>query len=447
MTFACPIDYMKVWGALVVSIRKKGFSLTERVACVVLAGGQGTRLFPLTRSRCKPAVCFGGRYRLIDVPISNSLNSNMKRVFVISQYFSSGLNRHLQETYHLDQFQGGSLVLLNPEMRPGGRVWYEGTADAVRKNIDLLTKLPVDYFLILSGDQLYNMDLASMILFAHERDSDLTVGVIPVGHVEAPRLGLLNVDREANILDFCEKPANEELLKRFEMPEHFLKRGDFLCSDPPWFLASMGVYVFKKEALIDLLAQDGRNDFGKHVIPSQLERGRSTAFIHPGYWRDIGTISSFYRANLSLTANSLGLNLYNEAFPIYTHNHYLPGARIAKTEVRNSIISDGAVVEARRITRSIIGVRNVIKEGAEIHDSVLLGNEYYSAPRDPSRCYTIGKDCHIERAIIDENVIIGNNVRLTNKDKHTHYDGDGVFVREGITIIASGTTLPDNFSF
>jgi len=431
----------------VASIRKKGFNLTDRVACVILAGGQGTRLFPLTKNRCKPAVCFGGKYRLIDVPISNSLNSNMKHVFVISQYFSAGLNRHLQETYHLDQFQGGSLVLINPETRPGGRVWYEGTADSVRKNIDLLTKLPVDYFLILSGDQLYNMDLASMVLFAHERNSDLTVAVIPVEHVEAPRLGLLNVDREANILDFCEKPANEELLKRFEMPDHILKKGGFFCADPPWFLASMGIYVFKKEALIDLLAQDGQNDFGKHMIPTQLKRGRATAFIHLGYWKDIGTISSFYRANLSLTTHSSGLNLYNEVFPIYTHNHYLPGARIAQTEVNDSIISDGAIVEAQRIDHSIIGVRNVIKSGTEIHDSVLLGNEYYSSPSDPSRCYTIGKNCHIEKAIIDENVIIGNNVKLTNENGHTHYDGDGIFVRDGITVISNGTTIPDNFSF
>jgi len=371
----------------------------------------------------------------------------MNQVFVISQYFSSGLNQHVKETYRLDQFQGGSLSLLNPEERSEGKIWYEGTADAVRKNIDELTKLPIDYFLILSGDQLYNMDLEAMVSFAYEKNADLTIAALPVGYVEAPRLGLLNIDDEANIIDFHEKPKDTEILDRFEVPDHFLQENDIHCSSPPCFLASMGIYVFKKEVLISLLKEDLREDFGKHMIPTQLKKGNAAAFLHQGYWEDIGTISSFYQANISLTTNTLGLNLYNEVLPIYTHNHYLPGARLSETQVKDSLISDGSVIEAKAILHSVIGVRNVIQKGTVIKDSVLLGNEYYSAPEDQSHRYTIGKNCHIEKTIIDENVTIGNNVRLTNEKNHKHYDGDGVYVRDGIIIVSSGTTLPDHFSF
>ncbi|NGX50298.1 MAG: Glucose-1-phosphate adenylyltransferase [Chlamydiae bacterium] len=426
--------------------RQKGFQLTDRVACIILAGGQGTRLFPLTKDRCKPAVGFGGRYRLIDIPISNSLNSNMNHLFIISQYFSSGLNQHVSATYHLDKFQGGGLSLLSPEEKPDGKVWYKGTADAVRQNIDNLTKLPVDYFLILSGDQLYNMDLEAMVAFAYEKEADLTLAALPVSSREAPRLGILNIDEDAYISDFHEKPKDPEILKRFEMSDQFLQDNDIHCAGPPCFLASMGIYLFKKEVLISLLKEDEREDFGKHLIPTQLSRGRGAVFLHQGYWEDIGTISSFYQANLSLTTNTLGLNLYNEVLPIYAHNHFLPGARLSETKVKDSIICDGAIVEAKEITHSVIGVRSVVKRGSVIRDSILLGNESYSTPEDQSHRFTIGRECQIETTIIDENVTIGNNVRLTNEKKLQNYDGEGIYIRDGIIVVSSGTTLPDNFS-
>ncbi|MCB1110607.1 MAG: NTP transferase domain-containing protein, partial [Chlamydiia bacterium] len=298
---------------------KKGFHLTDRVACVILAGGQGTRLFPLTQHRCKPAVNFGGRYRLIDVPISNSLNSNMNHIFVISQYFSSSLNQHIKETYLLDQFQGGSLNLLTPEERPEGKIWYQGTADAVRQNLEALTQTPIDYFLILSGDQLYNMDLQAMVEFAYDQDADLTIAALPVDQVSAPRLGLLNIDPDYRIIDFQEKPKDPAVLEKFKLSDDFVKEHDIYCGKPPCFLASMGIYVFKKDVLISLLQEDTREDFGKHMIPTQLKRGNASAFLYQGYWEDIGTISSYYDANLALTTNSLGLNLYNEVLPIYAH--------------------------------------------------------------------------------------------------------------------------------
>ena len=429
-----------------IATRKKRYQLTDRVACIILAGGKGTRLSPLTYHRSKPAVGFGGRYRLIDVPISNALNSNMKHIFVISQYFSSGLNQHIKETYPLDQFQGGSLTLLNPEERLENKVWYEGTADAVRKNLNELTKLPIDYFLILSGDQLYHMDLEAMVAFAYEKDTDLTIAALPVGHEEAPRLGLLNIDETSNIVDFSEKPKQAETLKRFETSENFLEENDIYCSKPPCFLASMGIYVFKRDALISLLNEDPREDFGKHMIPTQLKKGSTAAFLYQGYWEDIGTISSYYQANLSLTTNSLGLNLYNEVLPIYAHNHYLPGARFKETQVKDSIICDGAIIDAQEITRSIIGIRTVIHKGCVIRDSILLGNDYYSATSDQRHRFSIGENCHIEKSIIDENVKIGSNVCLTNAEKHDHYDKDGVYIRDGIIIVPSNTTLPDHFT-
>lgn len=426
--------------------RKKGHQLTDRVACIILAGGQGTRLFPLTQHRCKPAANFGGRYRLIDVPISNSLNSNMNHIFVISQYFSSALNQHIQETFPLDHFQGGSLNLLCPEERPDGKVWYNGTADAVRKNLDELTKLPIDYFLILSGDQLYNMDLEAMVQFANDKDADITIAALPVGESVASRFGLLNIDSNSHIIDFIEKPKDPEVLKKFEIPEDFVKTHDVRCANPPCFLASMGIYVFKKEALIELLKEDNGEDFGKHLIPCQLKKGRGAAFLYQGYWEDIGTISSYYEANLSLTANELGLDLYNEVLPIYAHNHYLPGARLTNTAMKDSIVCDGAIIQGKEVTHSIVGVRTVIKKGTIIRDSILLGNKTYSDINDASCEYTIGENCQIKKTIIDLDVRIGNNVKLLNKDNLETYDGDGIFIRDGIIIVTSGTILPDNFS-
>lgn len=426
--------------------RKKGHRLTDRVACIILAGGQGTRLFPLTQHRCKPAVNFGGRYRLIDVPISNSLNSNMNHIYVISQYFSSALNQHIKETFPLDHFQGGSLNLLCPEERPEGKVWYEGTADAVRKNLDELTKLPIDYFLILSGDQLYNMDLEAMVQFSYDKDADITIAALPVGESVAPRFGLLNIDSEANIIDFVEKPKDPKVLKKFEIPEDFVETHDVHCANPPCFLASMGIYVFKKDVLIQILQEDDGDDFGKHMIPHQLKKGGGAAFLYQGYWEDIGTISSYYDANLSLTTNDHGLDLYNEILPIYAHNHYLPGARLSNTIIKDSVICDGAIIEGREVTHSIVGVRTVIKSGTVIKDSILLGNKTYTNVNDATSHYTIGENCQIEKTIIDLNVHIGNNVKLTNQNNLQTYDGDGIFIRDGIIIVTSGTSLPDNFS-
>ena len=419
---------------------------SPQVSCIILAGGQGTRLYPLTMNRSKPAVKFGGRYKLIDIPISNALHSNLKNVFVISQYFSSNLNEHIKEAYQFNAFQEGSLHLINPEERPEGKIWYKGTADAVRKNLKELLKHPTDYFLILSGDQLYHMDLQAMVNFARKKKADLTIAALPVKKQEAPRLGLLNIDDDASIINFYEKPKDPEVLERFQISPTFKKKQKIQESSEPCFLASMGIYVFSRDALISLLKKDLREDFGKHLIPTQIKEGKSSVYLHQGYWEDIGTIRSYYQANLSLATSHLTLDLYNEALPIYSQHHHLPGARVDKTIVSESIISEGAIVEAREVTRCIIGIRSTIKEGTIVRDSILIGNERYSQETGKvKKSFTVGKNCHIEKAIIDENVIIGNDVKLLNENNLKNFDGDGVFIRDGIIIITSGTTLPNGF--
>ncbi len=430
-----------------VFLKNKYLSSTKRVACIVLAGGQGTRLFPLTSSRCKPAVRFGGSYRLIDIPISNSLNAQINNIFIISQYFSSGLVQHIKDTYSFHPSQGGTLTLLGPEKRlEGGDIWYRGTADAVRKNLNYLTEIPVDYFLILSGDQLYNMDLDAMVRFAQEKDADLTVGALAVPQSKASRLGLLNIDDTGRIIDFYEKPQDLETLEHFQLSDAFIKAQQIRNISCPCFLASMGIYVFKKEVLIELLRADTREDFGKHLIPSQLKRGRASAFLYQGYWEDIGTIASFYQANLTLTDQDIGLDFYSECFPIYTQSHPLPGAHISQSQIVNSIICNGSIIKAKEIFNSVVGIRSVVGLGTIIRDSILLGNaKYKSHAQAKTAPFHIGNHCTISKTIIDENVIIGNHVQLINKKKLRQYDGNGIFIRDNVIIVASNAHIPDHF--
>lgn len=411
--------------------------LIKRVAAIILAGGQGTRLFPLTQHRCKPAVGFGGRYRLIDIPLSNSLNSNIRQLFVISQYFTSNLHQHIASTYHLDLFQGGGIELLCPEESTHGKTCFKGTADAVRQNLDTLLKAPVDYFLILSGDQLYNIDFKKMVEFAEEKQADLVVAAIEVGKEEATRMGVLKIGQDQQIEDFFEKPTTQKDLDRFALGKHSSS-----------FLGSMGIYVFKREALIALLQEEGQ-DFGNHLIPSQLKKGKTYAFPYNGYWVDIGTIASFYEANMALLDREGCLNTYDEHNPIYTRPHHLPSPIIKEAKIESSVIGQGAVIEAEEVIKSVIGVRSHVKKGTKISHSVLMGNHFYHPPLHqhpplPAE-FSIGKNCVIEKAIIDEHVYIGDNVQLINRDRHDTYDGDGIYIRNGIIIIPSGSHIPDNF--
>ena len=414
--------------------------LVDRVAGIVLAGGQGTRLFPLTKTRCKPAVGFGGRYRLIDIPLSNALNSKINRLFVISQYFASNLHQHILGTYRFDLFKEGGIELLCPEEDAGEKkVWFEGTADAVRKNLHHLLKAPVDYYLILSGDQLYNIDLVDLLEFARKTNAEMVVASLHVAEGEAHRMGVMRIDETFHIKEFKEKPKTKPELKPFEVKK------DGKTS----YLASMGIYVFRRDILISLLEEPGV-DFGHHLIPFQTAKGGSYAYIYDGYWVDIGTIASFYEANMSLLNQHHCLQTYNEANPIYTRPHNLPSPLIINTRVNRSYISQGSVIEADEVDHSIIGIRCRIGKGTKIRNSILMGHQFYSAPlhQHPPlpQNFTIGDNCVIEKTIIDEHTCIGNNVRLINKNKLETYDSEGVCIRDGIIIVTAGTQLPDNFT-
>jgi glucose-1-phosphate adenylyltransferase len=420
--------------------------LSEKVASVVLAGGQGTRLHPLTLHRCKPGVAFGGRYRLIDIPISNSLNSRINRIFVISQYFASSLQQHLAATYHYDSLKPGNLEMLCPEETAQGVNWFKGTADAVRKNLEYLNRSEVEYYLILSGDQLYNIDFIDMIDFAKKNDADLVIACLPVEKKEATRMGLLKIDESQHVVDFHEKPSDPKILERFE---YHCKNTSTLDRCPPSqtrYLGSMGIYVFKKQALIDLLKQPG-DDFGKELIPYKVKQGNAYGYIYDGYWEDIGTVSSYYLANLALTEQKNCLNTYDETHPIYAETQHVPSSIIRDTLIKNSVISQGCMIEAQEISHSLIGIRSFIKKGSVIRDSVIIGNHSCNPMEKSLSPFSIGENCLIQKAIIDEQTYIGNQVELVNKKNLATYDGDGIYIRDGIIIVTSGTRVPDGFSF
>lgn len=425
---------------------KQGDDFFKKVATIVLAGGQGTRLHPLTAARCKPAVSFGGRYRLIDIPISNSLNSNINQIFVVSQYFASELHQHILTTYQLDMFRTGGLELLTPQETLKGRAWFKGTADAVRQSLDYILRSNAEWFLILSGDQLYNMDLIAMLNFATEKDADLVIASLPVLEPEAKRMGLLKINAMSTITEFVEKPQDPAILKAHELSTAFLKEKG-KQADKTQYLASMGIYVFKREALVKLLEQEG-DDFGHDLIPRAIRQMKCCSYLYEGYWEDIGTVASYYQANLLLTEGK-GLNTYIEDNRIYAAPLHVPNAMILGTRISGSLIGQGSIIEAESIEHSVIGVRALIKKGTVIRDSIMAGNRTYHPflnqvmPADQH--YSIGENCLITKTIIDEECRIGNNVKLINKDKLDRYDGDGVFIRDGIIIVTSGTEIPDNF--
>jgi glucose-1-phosphate adenylyltransferase len=423
--------------------------MDESVVTIVLAGGQGTRLFPLTLKHCKPSVYFGGIYRLIDIPISNSLNSDMQHIFVIAQYMSAELHHHLAQTYQFKSTEKGSLNFLTPtENSKNEKIWFNGTADAVRKNLDILLKTNADYFLVLSGDQLYNIDFKEMLKFTIEKNADLTIASLPIIEEEASRLGVLKIDRKGMIFDFFEKPKNLDILKEFKLENSFFLNNKLKIDSTKTHLGSMGIYIFKRDVLASLLNEDDREDFGKHLIPTQIKKGNSYSFIYNGYWEDIGTIESFYAANIALTNKALGLNIYDESHPIYSRQFHLPGPIISNTQVTNSIICDGSIIKCKEISNSIIGLRATIEKDTIIRNSILCPNRYYNRPsyqKHLPETFKVGQNCLIENTIIDEHVLIGNNVKLINEKKMRKYDGNGIYIRDNIIVVTAGCHLLDNF--
>lgn len=398
------------------------------VCTLILGGGTGTRLYPLTLTRCKPAICFGGRYRLLDIPMSNALNSGLNKIYILTQFLSASLHQHILKTYRMESHSTGFIEILSAEQKPEKHAWYQGTADAIRQNIEYLTECDVEYFLILSGDQLYKMQFDHMVAFAEETDADLVIATLPVQKADAKRMGILKVNDEMQIIDFKEKPATDEEL----FPLQSLDGS---------FLGSMGIYLFKKQALLNLLQEDTREDFGKHLIPHQMKKGKTFAYSFTGYWEDIGTIDSFYKANIALTDEEPSFKLHTTKYPIHTMLEALPPPVIRNTLIKNSLICEGSDISAEEIQTSILGPKLKIGKGSRILASYLFGNDsaHKSAP------YAIGESCQIQGCLIDKNVQIGNFVKLINKHRLNSYDGENIYIRDGIIIVTKGARVPDHF--
>lgn len=421
------------------------------ILAVILGGGAGTRLHPLTLMRSKPAVPLGGKYRLVDIPISNCINSDVLRMFVLTQYNSASLNRHIATTYRFSQFSNGFVEILAAEQTPHNPQWFQGTADAVRQVLPHMSDWGIDTLLILSGDHLYRMDYRKFLARHFETDADVTVSVIPFQREAAEEFGLLKAEADGNIIEFKEKPKGEALEQMRVDTTAFGLSAEEAERRP--FLASMGIYVFKFDKLQQLLSQnEGWVDFGREVIPAAIKSGKVQSFLFDGYWEDIGTISAFHAANLDMTAPLPKFNFFDTDAPIYTRARYLPPSKMNNCEVNNSIISDGCILNRAVINRSLIGLRTRIDFGANIEDSYLMGADFYQsleeleADAQSGRPHIgIGQGAVIKNAIVDKNTRIGAGVRLVNEAGVRDGEApDGSFyIRDGIIIVAKNATIAD----
>ena len=422
---------------------------SSHVISVILAGGAGKRLFPLTNDRSKPAVPLGGKYRLIDIPISNSINSGLNRIFVLTQYNSASLNRHVALGYRFDQFSKGFIEVLAAEQTMQSRDWFQGTADAVRQHLHRLTGRNDDYLLVLAGDQLYRMNYQKLLESHWRRNADVSVCVIPRSEDQASSFGLLKLDNSGRILQFREKPTGDALLEmRTDTAAHGLN---------PWevqqrpYLASMGIYLFRRSVLVDLLSDPSAIDFGHQVIPMAIERYNTYGHLFDGYWEDLGTVGAFYKANIDMTSSAPHFDFYDMSHPVYTHGRFLPPSRIERCTVHESVIAEGSLLQGASITNSIVGIRSVVGEDVVLDHTLVMGADYYEDDED--RAYNwqmgipnvgIGKGSILRKAIVDKNAHIGRNVRILNEAGHQELDGNGYFIRDGIVIVPKHGVLQDD---
>ena len=414
----------------------------EKVVTAILGGGQGSRLWPLTRHRAKPAVPIGGKFRLIDIPISNSLHAGIDRIFVITQFNSASLNRHIAQTYRFSAFSLGFVNILAAELTTERKDWYQGTADAVRQCLPRLLEPDPPEVLILSGDQLYMMNISEFIHTHRARQADLTIAVKPVTREEAPGFGILRLDPSGRIIEFVEKPKDPALLDELALDAQTQAALGFPAPQGS-YLASMGIYVFRPEVLTELLVGSTTVDFGREVIPQSLANYKVYAYPYEGYWTDIGTIPSFHKANLDLTLPLPPLNMYDPELRIFTHPRFLPGTKVNECFVRCSILSEGSILSGSRVEDSIIGVRAVVREGAVIERTVVMGaNSWESLNGSPEIPIGIGRDCHIRNAILDFNVRIGDGCRLLNEAGVQHADHEQYAIRDGIIVVMKNAVLP-----
>ncbi len=422
-----------------------------KLLAVILGGGAGNRLFPLTQQRSKPAVPLGGKYRLVDIALSNCINSDILRTFVLTQYNSASLNRHIAQTYRFSQFSNGFVEIIAAEQTPESPQWFQGTADAVRQVLPHIRDWGIDTLLILSGDHLYRMDYRHFLERHHQSNADVTVSVIPCEARSASEFGLLKTDESGRIVEFKEKPKGDELL---EMQVDTTQLGlDANEAKRRPYLASMGIYVFKYEQLEQLVREDSTwVDFGKHIIPAAIRSRKVQAHMFDGYWEDIGTIGAFYRANLDLTAKIPKFNLFDAEAPVYTRARYLPPSKIEASEINDSIVSDGCIINGAKITNSVVGLRSRISKGVQLDASFMMGADFYQTFDDMRNDMSkgvprvgIGEGSVVRRAIIDKNARIGTNAKLLNEAGVTEAEGPGgsYFIRDGIIIIPKSAVIPD----
>jgi glucose-1-phosphate adenylyltransferase len=418
-------------------------SAEQNTLAIIMGGGAGTRLFPLTKDRSKPAVPLGGKYRIVDIPISNCINSGLRHIYVLTQFNSTSLHRHIQGAYKFDHFSRSFVEVLAAQQRPSGSQWYQGTADAVRQNMRDFLQRPYEYYIILSGDQLYRMDYRELLKQHIEKQSDITIATIPVVRNDAAGLGIMHTDTERKIIQFEEKPKDAALLDTLRIPPGLLKElGQSETAD--LYQASMGIYIFNRQVLIEALDNDFA-DFGKHIIPTAIKNRAVHAYIFQGYWEDIGTIRAFFDANLNLTNTVPSYSFFDTAAPVYTHARFLPASKINGATIKQAVISDGCIISDAHIERCVIGVRSYIDTGTSIRQSIVMGADFYDAnlaARDSGPDLGIGKNCVIDHAIIDKNARIGDGVVISPQGKPDNCDGENYFVRDGIVIVPKNAVIP-----
>jgi glucose-1-phosphate adenylyltransferase len=417
----------------------------QDVLAIILGGGRGNRLFPLTLMRSKPAVPIGGKYRLIDIPISNCLHAGLRRMFILTQFNSASLNRHISQTYRMDLFSGGFVDILAAEQTPDNPNWFQGTADAVRQAARHFAGYRADYYLVLAGDHLYRMDFAELIDSHIERSADITIAAQPVATSSASEMGIFLFDRKGHIADFEEKPDAARLAKiGRSIPDGSAFAGH---SDENPFVASMGIYVFSRDVLFEILAKADATDFGREIIPAALATHRVNAYLYHGFWADVGTVDSFYDANMLLTRDHPPFRFYDAKKPIFTRPRFLPASRFIDSTVSYSMVAEGCYVNRCRVETSIVGIRTRIDERATVRRTVLLGADYYDVDERPdgerSVPLGVGRDSALDRVIVDKNARIGRGVRLVNERGVQEADGENYYIRSGIIIVPKGAVVPD----
>lgn len=424
--------------------------MTQRVNCIIMGGGRGTRLYPLTKDRCKPAVPLAGKYRLVDIPISNCLNSGFNKIYLLTQYNTASLHRHVQSSYKFDPFGGGFVDILAAEQTMEGESWYQGTADCVRQNMHHFENTrDSDLFLILSGDQLYRMDFQTIVRQHLDTKADITIAAKPMPTAEVHGLGVMRVKGDGEITEFVEKPKDPKVVESLVIGDS-LRAQMKNPGDGKYCLASMGIYVFTAKVMREALNSTA-TDFGKEIIPGLLGKKKLMSFLFDDYWEDIGTVGAFFQANLSLADIVPPFNFFDYERPIFTHARYMPATKLNGCKARHSILSDGCIITNAEINHCVIGLRSVVNDGTVLENVVMMGADSFELPGSPGAegkehlpPVGVGKNCRISNAIIDKNARIGNNVRLSPEGKPDLWEQGALFVRDGVLVVTKNGVVPDN---